>query len=416
MKRVPSDLAILGGTPEFPIQLHVGQPNIGNRRKLHERLDDILDRRWLTNNGVYVQELERRVAALTRAKHCVAVCNGTTALEIAIRALELRGEVVVPSFTFVATAHALQWQQIAPVFCDIDPETHTLAPRRVAECITQRTTGIVATHTWGRLADVDELSRIARARGLRLLFDAAHAFACSRDGTMVGNFGDGEILSFHATKFFNTFEGGAIVTNNDELAGRARLMRNFGFAGYDNVVDIGINGKMCEVAAAMGLTSLEDLDSFIAINRRNYDAYRREIEGVPGCRMLRHGDAGRSNYQYVVVEIDAAAAGLTRDVLTQVLHAENVIARRYFYPGCHRMEPYRTLYPGAGSRLPETESLAQRVLVLPTGTAVSEESVAGVCHVIKFSLAHAGTIRAAVDPTGLGCVAPATTPPRRMLS
>src|SRR5579862_3203983 len=202
------DLAILGGAPAFPAPLHVGRPNLGDRGVLLERINDILDRRWFTNNGHYVQEFERRLAELTGARHCIAMANGTVALEIAIRALDLTGEVILPSMTFVATAHALQWQQIQPVFCDVDPHTFTLDPDRIAELITPRTTGILGVHLWGRVCDVERLSEVAVEHGLKLLFDAAHAFHTSHEGQMVGCFGDAEVFSFHATKFFNTFEGG----------------------------------------------------------------------------------------------------------------------------------------------------------------------------------------------------------------
>ncbi len=242
----------------------------------------MLDRNWLTNNGPYVQQFETRIAEFLGVRHCIAMCNGTVALEIAIRALGLSGEVIVPSFTFVATAHALQWQEITPVFCDIDPATHHLDPAQVEKMITPRTTGIIGVHTWGRPCDMDALEAIARRRKLQLLFDAAHAFGCSYKGKLVGGFGRCEVLSFHATKFFNTFEGGAVLTDDDALAEKMRLMRNFGFSGYDNVIYIGTNGKMTEVCAAMGLTSLESVEQFMETNRRNHHAYTPRVEGIPG--------------------------------------------------------------------------------------------------------------------------------------
>ena len=390
----PKDLAILGGTPAFASPLHVGRPNVGDRAVLLERINDILDRRWFTNNGFYVQELERRLAELTGARHVIAMANGTVALEIAIRALDLTGEVILPSMTFVATAHALQWQQIQPVFCDVDPRTFTLDPNRIAELITPRTTGILGVHLWGRVCDVEALSEIAVAHGLKLLFDAAHAFHTSHQGRMVGSFGDAEVFSFHATKFFNTFEGGAVATNDDELAAKIRLMKNFGFAGYDNVIHIGTNGKMPEISAAMGLTGLESLEDFVETNRSNYHRYRRELDGLAGVRLWSYPEAERSNYQYIVLDIDETAAGLSRDDLAAILWAENVLARRYFYPGCHAMEPYRTLYPEAAGRLPVTECLVGRTLVLPTGTAVTPAEIGEVCEIVRFALAQGGEIKA----------------------
>ncbi len=395
MKRL-DELAIFGGIPVFSEKLHVGRPNIGDRSALLARINDLLDRRWLTNNGPLVQQFERRVAEFLGVKHCVAMCNATVALEITTRALGLHGEVIVPSFTFIATAHALQWQEITPVFCDVDPATHNLDPSKVETMITPRTTGIIGVHVWGRPCAIEALSEIASRHNLKLIFDAAHAFGNSYKGRMIGNFGQAEVFSFHATKFFNTFEGGAVVTNDDALAARIRLMKNFGFAGYDNVIYIGTNGKMSEISAAMGLTGLDSLDEFIVANRRNYEAYRRGLEGISGIHLISYDETEHCNYQYIVVEVDETENGLSRDELMQVLHAENVLARRYFHPGCHKMEPYRSYFPHVGLLLPETERLTQRVLLLPTGTAVGQEEIDAVCGIIRTALAHASVVRAAL--------------------
>lgn len=384
MKSIQSsrDLAINGAPPAFEQPLHVGRPNIGSREAFMQLAGEMFDRRWLSNNGPLVQEFERRVAEYHGVRHCVAMCNGTIALEIAIRALGMKGEVIVPSYTFIATAHALSWQDIAPVFADIDPATHSLDPEAVRRMITPRTAGIIGVHLWGRAAPVEALQQIADEHGLALMFDAAHAFGCSHGGRMIGNFGACEVLSFHATKFFNTFEGGAVLTNDDALAEKMRLMRNFGFAGFDNVIHMGTNGKMIEVAAAMGLVNLDAIDSVIAANRRNHQAYREGLAGVPGIRLLNFDDAERNNYQYVVMEVGEDCP-VSRDRLIEALHAENILARKYFWPGCHNMKPYRELYPQAGERLPNTREVADRVVVLPTGTTMSEEMVGTVAAVIR---------------------------------
>lgn len=379
------DLAINGAPPAFEQQLHVGRPNMGSKEAFMKHMDDIFERRWLTNNGPMVQELEKRVADLHGVKHCVAMCNGTVALEIAIRALGLEGEVIVPSFTFIATAHALHWQAITPVFADIDPVTHNLDPAAVRRMITPRTTGIIGVHLWGRGAPVDELQVIAEEHGLKLMFDAAHAFGCSYKGKMIGNFGACEVLSFHATKFFNTFEGGAVVTNDDELAETMRLMRNFGFVAMDTVVHPGINGKMIEVAAAMGLVNLEAIDSVIESNRRNHQLYREALSGLPGISLLTFDEAERNNYQYVVLEVGEDCP-VSRDQIIEALHAENIRARKYFWPGCHKMQPYRELYPHAGLLLTHTKQVADRVVVLPTGTAMDADMVLAVATVIRVLL------------------------------
>ena len=393
MKSDLSQLAVLGGTPLFAAPIHVGRPNIGNRDRLLARINEMLDRGWLSNNGPFVQEFERKTAEFLGVRHCIAMCNGTIALEIAIRATGMRGEVIVPSFTFIATAHALQWQEITPVFCDIDPRTHLIDPAQVQQMITSRTTGIVGVHVWGQPCDIEALSQIARRRNLTLMFDAAHAFGCSYRGRMIGNFGIAEVFSFHATKFFNTFEGGAIATNDDDLAAKIRLMKNFGFHGYDNVEYIGTNGKMSEVCAAMGLTGLESLDEFVEHNRRNYRQYRRELAGLPGIRMLAWNESERCNYQYVVAEIEEELTEISCDEFVRTLHAENILARRYFYPGCHRMEPYRSFFPHAGLMLPATERVAQRLLVLPTGTTIGESEISGICAVIRLIAANGRALR-----------------------
>jgi dTDP-4-amino-4,6-dideoxygalactose transaminase len=374
-------LAIFGGDPAFPDKLHVGRPNIGDRQKFSTLVNDILDRRWLTNAGPYVSEFESEIAKLTGVKHCIATCNATIALEIAIRALGLTGEVIVPSFTFIATAHALQWQEITPVFCDIDPSSHTIDPEKIEALITPQTTGILAVNLWGKHSNIAVLQELAKKHKLKLLFDSAHAFGCSYQGRMIGGFGDAEVFSFHATKFVNSLEGGAVVTNDDELAKTVRLMHNFGFTSYDNVASIGTNGKMSEVSAAMGLTNLAGMEDFIAINRRNHRQYAEELAGIPGITLLKNDEEERCNYQYMVLEVDMDHTIVSRDELMQILHHENVLARRYFYPGCHRMMPYRAKLPALS--LPETEKIAARVLSLPTGTSVSPADISTICGIIK---------------------------------
>lgn len=388
MKVSVNDLAVLGGPPAFSENLYVGRPNIGRREDFLARIGDMLDRRWLTNDGPFVQEFERALERYLGVTHCIAVANATLGLGIAARALGLTGEVIVPAFTFVATAHALEWQGIEPVFSDVDPHTHNLDPEYVERLITSRTTGILGVHVWGRPCAIDQLTELARRRGLTLLFDAGHAFACSHGGRMIGNFGRAEVFSFHATKFVHSFEGGAIATNDAGLAARLRSMRNFGISGYDEVTDLGINAKMSEPAAAMGLTSLDSLDEIVKINEENYEIYRTRLGQVPGLRVVEYDPNETANYQYVVVEVETSVAGISRDALHKALWAEGVLARRYFYPGCHRMEPYRSLPRYRGVQLPLTDQLADRVLCLPTGSAVTQRDVELVCALIEFCQAH----------------------------
>jgi dTDP-4-amino-4,6-dideoxygalactose transaminase len=397
-KRHLENLAISGAKAAFAEPLHVGRPNVGNQERLMMRIQEVLESRWFSNNGPKVQEFERKAADFLGVKHFVAICNGTVALEIAVRAAGFRGEVILPSFTFVATAHCLRWQGINPVFCDIDLRTHNIDPARVEGLITPKTTGIIGVHLWGRACEVEALSEIAARRGLGLLFDASHAFGCSSRGRMIGNFGHAEVFSFHATKFLNTFEGGAVATNDDELASRARLMRDFGFAGFDKVVCEGTNGKMTEISAAMGLTGLESIDEFIAINRENHSLYSHHLADLPGVTVCTYNQSEKCNYQYIIVEVNAELAGLSRDEFIAVLHAENVLARRYFYPGCHNMEPYRTEFPNAHLLLTKTISLASEVLVLPTGTAVGADQIKVICQILKTAVKNPVSTRLALAP------------------
>jgi len=388
MKTITStqDLAINGASPAFNEPLHVGYPNLGNREAFLKYADDIFERKRLSNNGPLVQELEQRIAEHHQVKHCVAICNGTVALEIAIRALELEKEVIVPSYTFIATAHALHWQGIKPVFADISSNTHNIDPESVSKLITPDTTGIIGVHLWGRPAPVDELQSLADEKGLKLMFDSAHAFGCSHNGVMIGNFGQCEVLSFHATKFFNTFEGGAILTNDDSLAGKFRLMRNFGFSDLDDVTHPGTNGKMIEVAGAMGLVNLNSLPEIIEKNRENYFEYIAQLNDIPGVSLQYYNESEKNNYQYIVVELQDDCM-CSRDEIIHALREENILARRYFWPGCHNMLPYRTIDPHVGNHLPNTKKIADNVIVLPTGTAIGKYEINTIASIIRVLIA-----------------------------
>jgi dTDP-4-amino-4,6-dideoxygalactose transaminase len=392
-KKNINDLAIFDGSKAFNEKLHVGRPNIGDRKHLLERINDILDNRWLTNEGPYVQEFEQKIAELVGAKHCVSVCNATIGLEIAIRALGLSGEVIVPSMTFIATAHALEWQKITPVFCDIDAKTWNIDPDKIEQLITPNTTGIIGVHLFGRPCNTEALKKIASKNNLKLLYDAAHAFGCTYGGKMIGNFGDAEVFSFHATKFFNSLEGGAIVTNNDKLAEKMKLMRNFGFHEHE-VISLGINGKMNEFSAAMGITSLESIDEIIEKNRQNYNQYQKELSDVPGVNLIEYDKNEKCNFQYVVLDLDEKMTKISRNDLLKILWAENVIARNYFSPGCHKGEPYRSDSRYEKLHLPITEKIADSLLSLPTGTNMDDLKISKLRSILKFCISNGAEITA----------------------
>lgn len=385
-------LAICGREPSFPEPLHVNRPNLGDREAFLEHVNEALDSRWFTNDGPLASQLEEQIARYIGTDHCVLTCNGTSAMALAVKAMDLGGEVILPSFSFISTAHTLAWQEIDPVFCDVDQVTWNLAPSKCEELITDRTTAIVATHLWGRPCDIEGLRDICEQHRLRLIFDAAHAFGCSHQGRKLGGFGDAEVFSFHSTKIFHTFEGGAVTTNDSALAEKLRQMRNFGFSGYDQVDGLGTNAKMPEVCAAMGLSNLNSIDHFIECNQRNHQCYRKGLQGLKGIQLLGFDSSEENNYQYVVLDIDENLLGISRDGLVRILHAENVMARRYFFPGNHRMEPYRTRYPEAEQRLPETNRISDRVLILPNGECIGESQISQICDIIRFAAEHAESL------------------------
>lgn len=399
-----ADLAIAGGPPAFIEPLHVGRPNVAHPEAFLQRMRGVLESSWLTNNGPLVREFEARVAEAAQVEHCVAVCNAGLGMDLVLAALGITGDAIVPSMTFVSTPHVLQWRGMRPVFCDIDRRTLCMHPAAAEDAITPRTSAIIPTHLFGNACDVEAFEDLAARRGLALVFDAAHAFGCSHRRGRVGAAGRAEVFSFHATKFVNSFEGGAVTTNDGDLADKLRLMRNYGFRGIDRVLSVGINAKMSEVAAAMGLTSLDDAGLYVEVNRRNLLAYRASLGRIGGVSFLEM-DIDRSNCQYVVALVDGGCA-LDRDALYAVLHSENVLARRYFHPGAHRMEPYRTLYPEAHRTLPNTERAAADVLCFPSGMQMSVEGVELIGSIVETCCRNADEVRKLLSR---GAAAPRTT-------
>lgn len=388
-----NELAIFGAPPLFDTPLHVGQLNLPAWDKIERALRGIFERQWYANHGPLVRELDHAFAGFLGVRHAVAVTNGTVALMILARALEISGEVIVPAFTFPATVQALSWAGLTPVFCDADPLTHNISAEKVRPLITPRTVAILGVHLWGRACDPDKLQELANEFGLRLIFDACHAICCTHKGRKIGGLGNAEVFSFHATKILNATEGGCITTNDDDLAARLRTIRSFHPGEKFAPVPLRINGKMSEVQAALALLSLDDIHDNAMRNRERHVEYQRVLDGMAGLSLIQYPAGETNNFQYVVVDVDDAVTGLSRDELLELLAAENVICRRYFHPGVHRMPPYRD-NPNYGSLdLPVTDALCQRLLILPNGQLISREDIGKIGGLLSSMLAQAPAIK-----------------------
>ena len=357
--------------PRLKKAFHVGKPNIPNKEKLLSKFSEVLENEWLTNNGPLVQEFEHKIKQYLGVKHCICVCNATIGLELLQRALDLQGEVIIPSFTFISTANSLRWQKIRPVFCDIKEDTHLIDTDLIEELITEKTSAILAVPIWGQPCNYSVLEKIAKKYSLKLIFDSAHAFGCKSGDAFIGGFGDAEVFSFHATKAFSSGEGGAITTNSDELAEKLRYMRNFGFDGFDKTVRLGTNAKMSEFAAAYGLVSIDELQSVINHNAEIYKGYIKQFSQFNEIEILKYSEHDYSNHQYAVAHVQANY----RDNLVQHFHDNNILVRRYFYPGCHRLEPYKSDHSYNNTQLPNTENVASKVIVLPTGFQLDKKGM-----------------------------------------
>jgi dTDP-4-amino-4,6-dideoxygalactose transaminase len=366
--------------------IHVGSPQMSDIGILMPYIRKIYDNNWFTNNGEYVQALERRLKDILRVKHCMAIVNGTTALQIAAKACDVKGDIVVPAFTFPATAYAFLWMGYNVHLCDIDPETHLIDIHKLDEYLSKNPNCdcIVPVHLWGEMCDTNGIGNLAKMHGCKVIYDAAHAFLCNNwNGESAGTKGLCTVYSFHATKFFNTIEGGAITTYNDEIARKVGLMRNFGFAGVDDVQIDGINGKMHEISAVVGLTNLTHIYEVRSACMDNYHTYKSIIDTWPPGVMIKsimgqkRNWTGR-NYQYIVMDIDSEITGVTRDTVLQRLIENSILARRYFWPGLHKLPPFNKSYWS----MPNTDAVASRIICLPTGINIGPTDIHRICNII----------------------------------
>lgn len=342
---------------------------------------DIFERQYYTNHGPLAQTLEHRLSAMLGVRHAICVSNATIGLMMLGEALGLRGKVITPAFTFIATAQALTWVGLEPVFCDVEPETHQLDPACVEALIDPEVSAILPVNLWGDCCAIPQLQDIATRNGLRLFFDSAHGFGCGFDGRPLGGFGQAEVFSFHATKVFSAAEGGCITTNDDALAGKLRNIRSSYGAGVPVPVVKTSNGRMSEAHAAIALLNLDEFPGFLDRNRQIFDSYSAGLSGIDGLRLHRPGRTSATNHQYIVCDVDEGAFGMSRDALLQHLQRHNIVARRYFYPGVHRCPPFNDL-PRPGT-LPVTERLTGRLLQLPSGALVQDEDVRMICRIIS---------------------------------
>ena len=368
--------AVLGGKPAFPEGLPFARPAVPDPDTVMDDIRGILAGGLLTN-GPYVRELERRAAQYVGVKHCVAVSSCTSGLMLVLRSAGLTGDVVVPSFTFAATAHAVAWNGLRPVFADIDPLTLTLSPEAALRAVGVRTSAILATHTFGTPCDVEGLADVARRNGIRLFFDAAHAFGSWHGDTPVGGYGDAEVFSLSPTKVLVACEGGIIATNDDVLADRCRIGRDYGNPGDYDCLFVGLNARMSELHAAIALGSLEGLDDRVI--RRNALAaqYREELGPIPGISFPGVPEGDRTTYKDFTIQVDPHAFGLQAGQLAEVLGEEGIETRRYYTPPVHRMRAYTSTAAANGS-LPVTDVVSSRVLTLPLWLGMTKAVVSRV--------------------------------------
>lgn len=363
-------------------QITVTSPLLPNLDEFHELLKEIWASKWITNNGSFHKQLEAELARYLKVPYISLFTNGTLPLITALQALRITGEVITTPYSFVATTHSLWWNGIKPVFVDVDPATCGLNPEKIEAAITPKTTAIMPVHCYGKPCDTKAIQEIADKYGLKVIYDAAHAFGVEVDGESILNAGDLSTLSFHATKVYNTIEGGAMVMHDEKTKQRIDYLKNFGFAGETTVVAPGINSKMDEMRAAYGLLNLKQVDAAIAARQRVAQRYREALRNVEGITFFDDMPGVRHNYSYFPIFIDAEKYGKTRDELYFEMREANVLGRRYFYPLISEFSTYRSLPSASRANLPEAYKLADTVLCLPMHHALSDADIDRVLDIV----------------------------------
>ena len=368
----------------FAENIFVTRPVFPKIEEVTEKLKDIWAAKWLTNNGPQHYMLERELENFLKVPYLSLFNNGTIALMVAIQSLRLQGEVITTPFTFAATPHVLSWNNIHPIFCDVDEETMNIDANKIESMITPQTTAILAVHVFGTPCDVEKIQQVADTYGLKVIYDAAHAFGVELGGQGIGTFGDISMFSFHATKVYHTLEGGALVHGNKNLKQRIDLLKNFGIKNEDEVVMPGINGKLDEVRAAVGRIMLNYVKEEQAKRHALHKIYDEELGNVEGIKLMpKCAENVKKNYQYYVIRIDDNIFGKSRDEVYNELKKFNVYARKYFHPLCSEFTCYRQLNSSSVEHLPVANVIVKQVLSLPMYGELSADDVRKICEIIR---------------------------------
>ena len=344
-----------------------------------EEIKSIFETKWLTNMGEKHNKLQGELEEYLRVKHINLFTNGHMALYSAIKALDLKGEVITTPFTFASTTHAIVQNGLTPVFCDIEPDTYTMDATKIESLITEKTCAIIPVHVYGNVCNVEEIERIAKKYNLKVIYDAAHAFGVKCKNMGIGNFGDASMFSFHATKVFNTIEGGAVTHNNAELGRKLDLLKNFGITGPETVEDIGMNAKMNEFQAAMGLCNLRHVDEEINKRKNIVEQYKERLSGIKGIKLCKTQENVQSNYAYFPVVFEEEF-GYTRDEVMERLAQNNIFVRKYFYPLITDFECYKNIFNN--SAIPVAKYISDRILTLPVYADLTIDKVNDICDII----------------------------------
>lgn len=363
-------------------QITVTSPLLPDLEEFHALLKEIWDSKWVTNNGSFHKQLEKELAEYLKVPYISLFTNGTLPLLTALQALRITGEVITTPYSFVATTHSIWWNGCKPVFVDVDPATGNMDPDKIEAAITNKTTAIMPVHVYGKPCDTKRIKEIADKYGLKVIYDAAHAFGVEVNGESVLTAGDMSTLSFHATKVYNTLEGGALVMHDAETKKRVDYLKNFGFAGETEVVAPGINSKVDEVRAAYGILNLRQVDTAIEARHQVAIRYREALRPVDGITFMDDMPGVRHNYSYFPIFIDAEKYGMTRDELYEKMRSHNVLGRRYFYPLISTFSTYRGLPSAAPENLPKAHKVADSVICLPMHHELSDEDINRVLELI----------------------------------